>query len=66
MTSCLPTLTMKPFQNKVPSERKEFAPIGANSFLHECTAMKKGDGEGGAEMKMAELLPLTRPVIGKG
>ena len=59
---------MKPFQNKVPSERKEFAPTGANSFLHEFTAMKKGNGEGGggAEMTMAELLPLTRPVIGKG
>ena len=35
MTSCLLPGTRKPFQNRVYSKSKEFAPEGANSFLKE-------------------------------
>ena len=35
-------LTMQPFQNRVYSSRKEFAPKGANSFLYELTPHQMG------------------------
>ena len=48
--------TIKPFKNRVYSEKKkEFDPYGSNSFLSELTRNKKG---GGAETKNAELLSL--------
>ena len=42
MASCLLPKTTKAFQNGVCSERKEFAPLGANSFLLELTPFEKG------------------------
>ena len=53
MTSCLLPWITKPFTNWVYSESKEFAPIGANSFLSEMTPF-----ETGGKMEKEELLPL--------
>ena len=40
MTSCSHYWAMQPIENSVHSERKEFAPRGANSSLSELTPMK--------------------------
>ena len=37
VTPCLLSWTMQSFQKKAFSSRKEFAPMGANSFLEEIT-----------------------------
>ena len=42
MTSCLLTWRMKSSQNGVYPKRKEFAPMGANSFLEELTLNEMG------------------------
>ena len=53
MTSRLLSLTTKPFQMEINSERKEFAPIGANYFLSALTPLRNG-----IKMEKAVLFPL--------
>ena len=46
VTSCLLFWTVEPFQYRVYSERKEFSPKGANSFLEELTSNEMGGKTG--------------------
>ena len=52
---------IKPFQNEVNTQRKEFAPIGANSFLRvdlvKMEGQKKNKKKKKKKTKMPELLP---------
>ena len=58
MTSCLPLWTIYSFKNCVYSERKEFAPTGANSFLSELTPIQKGGKNENGRVDSPESVPI--------
>ena len=54
MTSSLvPRITLS-LQYGVYSEREEFAPTGANSFIEELTPIQKGDKNGNSRVASVE------------
>ena len=62
-TSCLLTWRTKSSQNRVFSLRKEFAPMGANSFLQELTPNAEGGKNENDWVASPELVPIHLKVV---
>ena len=64
LTSCLLTWRTKSALNEVYSERNEFAPLGANSFLEEMTTVYMGGNNENDRVASPESVPIHLNSVG--